>query len=61
MSAARLNLRADEPLARQKLEQLRSMYEPNVYSIGRNLMLTLPPWRHPEKSRDNWKAGPWDR
>jgi len=24
-------------------------------------MLTLPAWLHPEKLRDNWQAGPWDR
>ena len=37
------------------------MYEPYVHSTGRNLMLTLPPWLHAEKVRDNWQAGPWDR
>jgi hypothetical protein len=37
------------------------MYEPYVHSIGINLMLTPPPWRHPDKMRDNWQAGPWDR
>ena len=21
----------------------------------------LPPWIHPEKQKDNWQAGPWDR
>jgi hypothetical protein len=21
----------------------------------------VPPWIHPEKGRDNWQAGPWDR
>ena len=24
-------------------------------------MLTLPLWKHTEKTRDNWQAGPWDR
>jgi hypothetical protein len=37
------------------------MYEPYVHSTGKRLMLTLPPWRHPDKMRDNWQAGPWDR
>jgi hypothetical protein len=55
-----LKLRDDNE-ARNKLTRLRSMYEPYAHSIGRNLMLTLPPWRHPEKARDNWQAGPWDR
>ena len=47
--------------ARQKLNKLRSMYEPYVHSTARNLMVALPPWRHPAKTRDNWQAGPWDR
>ena len=60
LAAAGLRLRNDEA-AREKLAKLRSMYEPYVHSTGRNLMLTLPPWRHAEKMRDNWQAGPWDR
>ena len=58
--AAGLKLRSDE-YGRAKLTKLRSMYEPYVHATGRNLMLNLPPWRHPEKGRDNWQAGPWDR
>jgi hypothetical protein len=60
LAAAGLRLRTDE-MARAKLMKLRSMYEPYVHSTGRNMMLTLPPWIHPEKMRDNWQAGPWDR
>ena len=60
LAAAGLKLRSDE-YGREKLRKLRSMYEPYVHSTGRNLMLTLPPWRYPEKARDNWQAGPWDR
>ena len=55
-----LRLKSDET-ARAKLARLRAMYEPYVHSTARNLMLTLPPWRHPEQVRDNWQAGPWDR
>ena len=58
--AAGLRLRSDE-YAQDKLIKLRSMYEPYVHSIARNLMLTLPPWRHAAKARDNWQAGPWDQ
>ena len=47
--------------ARQKLDKLRAMYELYVHSTGRNLMLPIPPWQHPEKLRDNWQAGPWDK
>jgi len=57
---AGLQLKNDEA-ARAKLARLRGMYEPYVHSTARNLMLTLPPWLHPEKARDNWQAGPWDR
>ncbi len=55
-----LKLRSDE-YAHEKLAKLRSMYEPYVHATARNLMITLPPWKHPEKLRDNWQAGPWDR
>ena len=60
LATAGLRLRNDEA-GREKLAKLRSMYEPYVDSMGRNLMLTLPVWMHAEKTRDNWQAGPWDR
>ena len=60
LAAAGLRLRSDD-YARDKLTRLRSMYEPYVHSTGRNLMLTLPPWRFATKNRDNWQGGPWDR
>ncbi len=44
-----------------KLQSLRSMYEPYAQATARNLLITLPPWIHAEKKRDNWQAGPWDR
>jgi len=60
LAAAGLKLRTGEE-ARQKLDRLRSMYEPYLYSMGKLLMVSLPPWRHPAKMKDNWQAGPWDR
>ncbi len=60
LASAGLKLRSDE-YGRDKLTRLRSMYEPYVHATGKNLMLTPPPWRHPERVRDNWQAGPWDR
>jgi hypothetical protein len=45
----------------EKLSQLRSLYEPYAVAIAVNLSITLPPWIHPEKQKDNWQAGPWDR
>ena len=60
LSAAGLKLRSTDE-ARLKLNKLRSMYEPYLQGMARNLMVTLPPWQHPAKGRDNWQAGPWDR
>jgi hypothetical protein len=60
LAAAGLKLRSTEE-ARQKLNKLRSMYEPYLHSTARNLMVALPPWRPLVKTRDNWQAGPWDR
>src|SRR5215831_1825665 len=60
LEAVGLQLKSDET-ARAKLAKLRTMYEPYVHATGRNLMLTPPLWRHSEKQRDNWQAGPWDR
>jgi hypothetical protein len=45
----------------QKLAYLRSLYEPYAQAIADGLFITLPPWIHPEKKKDNWQAGPWDR
>src|SRR6202163_3773166 len=55
-----LKLRAGDD-SKDKLTRLRSMYEPYVHSTAQNLMLSLPLWKHAEKMRDNWQAGPWDR
>jgi hypothetical protein len=60
LGASGLKLRTGDE-ARQKLAKLRSMYEPYVHSTARNLMVALPPWQAPAKTRDNWQGGPWDR
>ena len=49
------------PEAAQKLSDLRKMYEPYAQAIARTLFISLPPWIHSEKRRDNWQAGPWDK
>ncbi|MFZ0284071.1 MAG: potassium channel family protein [Terriglobales bacterium] len=49
------------PEFEQKMAYLRSLYEPYALSMARNLFITLPPWIHTEKKKDNWEAGPWDR
>lgn len=55
-----LKLREDDAAA-QKLAYLRSLYEPYAQAMARNLLITLPPWIHAEKRKDNWQSGPWDR
>ncbi len=45
----------------EKLAHLRSQYESYAVSIALNLSITLPPWIHPGRQKDNWQAGPWDR
>jgi hypothetical protein len=60
LAANGLRLRDDEA-ADRKLTKLRSLYEPYVEAIARNLQITLPPWIHPEKKKDNWQGGPWDK
>jgi hypothetical protein len=54
-----LKLRAG-PDADQKLAQLRSLYEPYVQAIARNLFIQLPPWIRHDVIKDNWRGGPWD-
>jgi hypothetical protein len=60
LAAAGLFLKSTDE-GRDKFNRLRSMYEPYIHSTAKNLMLTIPLWRNPEKMRDNWQAGPWDR
>jgi hypothetical protein len=52
---------AETARSEEKLEHLRSLYEPYASAMARNLFMTLPPWIHPDKKKDNWEAGPWDR
>jgi len=60
LAANGLKLRRDEA-ANQKLTKLRSLYEPYVEGIARNLIITLPPWIRTERRKDNWQGGPWDK
>jgi hypothetical protein len=61
-SLAERNIRLKDGVEfEEKLEHLRSLYEPYALAMAGNLLITLPPWIHPEKKKDNWEAGPWDR
>src|SRR5580704_16710869 len=51
----------DKPDAPERLGELRLVYEPYLHALGRRLLLTLPPWIHKERHKDNWQGGPWDR
>ena len=53
-------LAASQP-ANEKLAHLRVAYEPYAQAISSKLVLPLPAWINPEKKKDNWEAGPWDR
>jgi hypothetical protein len=55
-----LHLR-DTEAAEKKLAHLRTLYEPYALALAKRLAITLPPWIHPERRRDNWEGGPWDR
>jgi len=55
-----VTLRSDAQ-AEEKLNYLRSLYEPYAIALARRLFITLPPWIHPDKKKDNWQGGPWDR
>ena len=53
-----LNNNADMP---QKLAGLREVYEPYLQALSRRLLMTVPPWIHSGRVKDNWQGGPWDR
>jgi hypothetical protein len=59
--AARSVSLGESPEAQRKLEDLRLMYEPYAQAVARTLFITLPPWIHQDKRRDNWQGGPWDK
>ncbi len=49
---------ADVP---ERLAELQALYEPYLHAIGRRLLMTLPPWIHADRKKDNWQGSPWDR
>ena len=53
-----LNDKADAP---ERLAELRAVYEPYLHALSRRLWMTLPPWIHKNRMKDNWQGGPWDR
>jgi hypothetical protein len=49
----------DSAEADRKLNELRAMYEPYVYSLASYLSQPLPPWIPAEKRKDNWQTTAW--
>ncbi len=45
----------------QRLEDLRRMYEPYIYSLSAYLRISIPPWISPVSRRDNWQTSAWER
>jgi hypothetical protein len=56
--SAAVNDGADVP---ERLAELQALYEPYLHAIGRRLLMTLPPWVHTDRKKDNWQGSPWDR
>jgi hypothetical protein len=57
LASAGLNPR-DEPTMTRTLTELRGLYEPFVYSLAQDLVLTLPPFLQAEPPVDNWQTSP---
>ncbi|MEP6637691.1 MAG: potassium channel family protein, partial [Acidobacteriota bacterium] len=55
-----LHLRDGEE-AEQRLNELRSMYEPYVRALSTRLLMPLPSWIRGEDVMDNWKTSAWGR
>lgn len=59
LAAAGLKIREGSD-ADQKLTELRSMYEPYVFSLSEYLCITLPLWMRPSAVPDNWQMSVWE-
>lgn len=46
--------------ADRKLAELRSMYEPYIFSLSTYFCMTLPPWMHASTLPDNWQMSVWE-
>ena len=51
----------DKAGAPDRLTELREVYEPYLHALSRRLVMSLPPWIHSHRVKDNWQGGPWDR
>lgn len=60
LAAAGMRL-LDTPEADHRLAELRRLYEPYLYPLGRLLLMELPPWMPTGKLADNWQTTAWSR
>ncbi|HTS13281.1 MAG TPA: potassium channel family protein [Candidatus Limnocylindrales bacterium] len=51
----------DTDASREKFAKLREMYEPYIESLGRFLLMEIPPWILAKEITDNWKTSAWGR
>jgi len=67
LNRMRSNLKAsgiflrDGDAAAEKLNRLRSMYEPYVNALSEHLLMSLPRWETAAKTSDNWQTSAWER
>jgi len=61
LSAAKNKSKDKDNDAPDRLTELREVYEPYLHALSRRLLMTLPPWIHSNRMKDNWQGGPWDR
>jgi hypothetical protein len=51
----------DTPESNERLRKLREMYEPYVESLGRFLLMDVPPWILKGEVIENWRTSAWGR
>jgi Ion channel len=42
-----------------KLQEMRRLYEPYVFTLSRHLRMDVAPWTHPAGVKDNWVTTKW--
>jgi hypothetical protein len=52
---------SNTPASNEKLHKLRKMYEPYVESLGRFLLMDVPPWILAGEVIENWRTSAWGR
>jgi Ion channel len=60
LAAAGLKL-ADTTEAQRHLSELRTIYEPYVFSLAEHMQLRLPDWMPSGERADNWQTSAWGR